>query len=100
MERLVVTLKLQEGMQERAADLIATGPPFDPQDLELERHSVYVGDDLVIFVFEGTNVEGRVGELVNDPVRSASFAAWTPLLAGTPALAHEAYRWEASQADG
>lgn len=83
-------------MRERAADLVATGPPFDPQDLGLERHSVYVGDDLVIFVFEGEDVEGRVSALVNDPVRSASFAAWTPLLAGTPALAHETYHWEAS----
>ncbi len=96
MERLVVTLKLQDGMQERATDLIAAGPPFDPQDLGLARHSVYVGDDLVIFVFEGENVEGRVSALVNDPVRSASFAAWTPLLAGTPTLAHETYHWEAS----
>ena len=96
MERLVVTLKLRDGMQERAADLIAAGPPFDPADLGLRRHSVYLGDDLVIFVFEGEDVERRVSAFVNDPVPSASFAAWTPLLAGTPALAHKAYHWEAS----
>ena len=96
MERLVVTLKLQGGMQDRAAELIAAGPPFDPEDLGLARHAVYLGDDLVIFAFEGEDVEARVGALINDPVRSASFAAWTPLLAGTPALAHEAYHWEAS----
>ena len=96
VERLVVTLKLQGGMQDRAAELIAAGPPFDPADLGLARHAVYLGDDLVIFTFEGEDVEARVGALINDPVRSASFAAWTPLLAGTPALAHEAYHWEAS----
>ena len=96
VERLVVTLKLRDGMQARAADLIAAGPPFEPADLGLKRHSVYLGDDLVIFVFEGEDVDKRVGALVNDPVPSASFAAWTPLLAGTPALAHENYHWEAS----
>ena len=96
MERLVVSLKLRGGMQERAAELIAAGPPFDLLDLGVARHGVYLGDDLVIFAFEGEDVEARVRALVNDPVRSASFAAWTPLLDDTPALAHELYHWEAS----
>jgi hypothetical protein len=95
LERLVVTLKLRKGTQEPAAKLIAAGPPFEPADLGLARHAVYLGDDLAIFVFEGQGVEQRVRALINDPVRSASFAAWMPLVAGRPALAHEAYRWEA-----
>ena len=64
MERLVVTLKLQGGMQDRAAELIAAGPPFDPADLGVARHAVYLGDDLVIFAFEGEDVEARVGALI------------------------------------
>jgi hypothetical protein len=95
VERLVVTLKLRKGTQERAANLIAGGPPFDPADLGLFRHAVYLGDDLAIFVFEGEDVEQRVRRVINDPVASASFAAWVPLLAGRPALAHEVYHWEA-----
>jgi len=95
VERLVVTLRLRKGTQERAARLIAGGPPFDPADLGLARHEVYLGNDLVIFAFEGEDVEERVRALINDPVRSASFAAWVPLLVGRPALAHEVYYWEA-----
>jgi len=95
LERLVVTLRLRKGTQEPAAKLIAAGPPFEPADLGLARHAVYLGDDLAIFVFEGQDVEERVRGLINDPVRSASFASWMPLLAGRPALAHEVYRWEA-----
>ena len=95
VERLVVTLKLRKGTQERAAKLIAAGPPFDPADLGLARHGVYLGDELVIFAFEGEDVEERVRVIINDPVRSASFAAWVPLLAGRPALAHEVYYWGA-----
>jgi hypothetical protein len=97
VERLVVTLKLRKGTQEEAAKLIAAGPPFDPGDLGLARHVVYLGDDLVIFAFEGKDVEERVRTVVDDPVRSASFAAWVPLLAGGPALAHEVYYWEADE---
>ena len=95
MERLVVTLKLRKGTQEQAAKLIAAGPPFDPGDLGIARHWVYLGNDLAIFAFEGEAVEERVRAVINDPVRSASFAAWVPLLAGRPALAHEVYYWEA-----
>jgi hypothetical protein len=95
VERLVVTLRLRKGTQERAARLIAAGPPFDPAELGIARHAVYLGDDLAIFAFEGEEVEERVRVVINDPVRSASFAAWVPLLAGRPALAHEAYYWEA-----
>jgi hypothetical protein len=94
--RLVVTLKLRKGLQERAAKLIAAGPPFDPADLGLARHAVYLGNDLVIFAFEGKDVEERVRMVIDDPVRSASFAAWVPLLAGRPALAYEVYYWEAN----
>jgi hypothetical protein len=94
MERLVVTLKLRKGTQEQAAKLIAAGPPFDPADLDLARHAVYLGDDLVIFAFEGEHVEQRVRVVIDDPVRSASFTSWVPLLAGRPALAHELYYWE------
>ena len=95
VERLVVTLKLRKGTQKRAAKLIAAGPPFDPADFGLARHAVYLGNDLVIFAFEGKDVEERVRMVIDDPVRSASFAAWVPLLAGRPALAHEVYYWEA-----
>jgi hypothetical protein len=95
VERLVVTLKLRKGTQERAAKLIAAGPPFEPADLGVARHAVYLGNDLVIFAFEGEDVEQRVRSLINDPVPSASFARWVPLLAGRPALAHEVYYWEA-----
>ena len=95
VERLVVTLKLREGTHERAAELVAEGPPFDPADLGLARHAVYLGDDLVIFTFEGEGVEQRVRSVINDPVRSTSFVAWMPLLDNRPALAHEVYYWEA-----
>ena len=97
VERLVVTLKLRKGTQEEAAKLIAAGPPFDPGDLGLARHVVYLGDDLVIFAFEGKDVEERVRMVIDDPVRSASFAAWVPLLESAPALAHEVYYWEADE---
>jgi hypothetical protein len=96
MERLAVTARLRPGTAEDAARLIGEGPPFDPAEAGFDRHAVFLGNDYVIFVFEGEDAGRRVAELVNDPVRAAALSSWAPYLEGTPALAREAYTWERS----
>ena len=61
------------------------------------RHSVFLAEETVVFVFEGPGIEGLVRDLINDPVHSAAFSIWAPLLEGTPMLAREEFYWEASQ---
>lgn len=93
MERVAITARLKEGSEARARKLIRTGPPFDPGRAGLTQHSVFVGHDIVVFIFEGDGVGGRLSQLLNDRLNSASFSAWAPLLAEQPRLAHEAYHW-------
>jgi hypothetical protein len=95
MQRVAVTARLRPGCEERARALIDAGPPFDPARVGLSRHSVFLGSDLVIFVFEAERLGSRLSALINDPVRAGAFAAWAPLLAERPRLAHETYHWEA-----
>jgi nucleotide-binding universal stress UspA family protein len=94
MERVAITAQLKEGSEARARDLIAAGPPFDPGRAGLTQHGVYVGHDVVVFVFEGEGVTQRLSLLLNDRLNSASFSAWAPLLAEQPRLAHQAYHWD------
>ena len=94
MERVAITAKLREGSEARARELVAAGPPFDPSRAGLSQHGVYVGPDIVVFVFEGEDVAQRLANLLNDRLNSASFSAWAPLLAEQPRLAHEAYHWD------
>jgi len=94
MERVVITARLNEGSEARARDLVRGGPPFDPRQASLARHSVFVGHEIVVFVFEGEDVRRRLSELVNDRLYSAAFSAWAPLLAEQPKIAHEAYHWD------
>ena len=96
MQRVVVTAKLKPGSHEAAAELLASGPPYDPGEIGLVRHGVYLGSSEVVFVFEGPDVENRLRDLLNDRAASASFAVWGPLLDGTPAAAHELFYWEAA----
>ncbi len=98
MERVAVTVRLRSGCEERAVALVEAGPPFDPARGGLTRHSVFLGSDLVVFVFEGDRLRSRLSALINDPVRAGAFAAWGPLLADRPRLAHETYHWDCKEA--
>jgi hypothetical protein len=71
VERIVVTARLRPGSRPAAKSLLAAGPPFHP----------------------GQHVERSVSKLVDDPVHSAAFAAWAPLLEDGPQVAHETYHW-------
>ncbi|HEX9351828.1 MAG TPA: hypothetical protein VF877_11205 [Gaiellaceae bacterium] len=94
MERIAVTARLRPGAECRARELIAAGPPFDPSTVGLSEHSVYVGNDLVVFVFEGVGLSRRLSDLVNDRIYAASFGSWAEVLAEQPRVAHEAYHWD------
>jgi hypothetical protein len=96
-ERVAVVAKLLPGSRERAAQILAEGAPYGLALAGFRRHSVFLAEDAVVFVFEGPGIEGLVRDLVNDPTRSAAFSAWGPLLEGTPELAREEFHWETGQ---
>ena len=90
-----MTARLKRGSEDAAADIVRAGPPYDPREIGLVRHGVYLGGSEVVFVFEGPNLEQELLDLLNDPATSAAFAVWGPLLEGSPSIAHELFYWEA-----
>jgi hypothetical protein len=94
-DRMAVVAKLRPGSHERASQILAKGATYDLGETGFRRHSVFLAEDAVIFVFEGAGIEELVRALVDDPARSAAFSIWGPLLEGTPALAREEFHWEA-----
>jgi hypothetical protein len=97
VERILFVGKLKAGSEAAAADIVRSGPPYDPREIGLARHGVYLGGSDVVFVFEGPDVEQQLQDLSNDPVASPAFATWAPLLDGTPSIAHEVFFWEATR---
>jgi nucleotide-binding universal stress UspA family protein len=95
MQRVAVVVHLRDGAEAEAEarKLIEAGPPFDLGDAGFEHHSVFVGNGLVVFLFEGDDPERQLTELVNDPVRAAGFGAWASVLAESPRVARETYYW-------
>jgi hypothetical protein len=95
MQRIVVIARLKPDSHAAAAEILRAGPPYDPGDIGLVRHGVYLSESEVVFVFEGSDVEQQLLGLLNDPAASAAFAVWAPVLDGTPSAAHELFYWEA-----
>ena len=95
-DRLVVIARLRPGSRERAIEILAEGAPYELGEAGFRRHSVFLAEEDVVFLFEGAGIEELVRDLVNDPTRSAPFSVWGPLLEGTPALAREEFYWEAN----
>jgi hypothetical protein len=65
----------------------------------LDRHTIFLSDGEVIFVFEGKGAPEAVRALFNDPVRSTLIGRWLPLFDGPLHQAREEYVWE-RQRDG
>jgi hypothetical protein len=97
MDRLIIVARLRPGTHEEAEVLLEKGPPFDPEELGLSRHSAYLTAEEVVFVFEAPEVEWIVNDIVDDPVLSSAFGPWRAILADTPHLAHERYHWTREQ---
>ncbi len=97
MERVALVARLKPGMEGKAAELLAGGPPFDPVERGFDRHAVYLSAGEVVFVFEGQEVEWLVDEIVNEPAGgtvATALAAWRDLVEGPPRIARTAYAWE------
>jgi hypothetical protein len=94
MERIAVIAKLKPNSEKRAAELVEEGPPFDPERLGFERHSVYLSGTHVVFVFEGGRLDQLLHGVVRDPAHIGAFGSWEPLLEGFPVVAREAFSWQ------
>ncbi len=101
MDRFAIIARLRPDAAAQAAELIASGPPFDPRVEGFERHGIYLSATEVIFVFEGPEVEGLVDDLIGSPfnwVVADAVDRWRPLIDGPPRIAREKFFWQRDEA--
>jgi hypothetical protein len=92
MSRAVVVLPLREGASGQAAKLLRGGPPFDPQEVGLERHHVFLTESEAVFIFEADSRDAA-DKLIGEGAFWSAASAWTELVAGPPRVAEDAYSW-------
>jgi hypothetical protein len=96
--RVLVVLTLRPGAHERAREIIAGGPPFDPSSTELVTHDVFLLDDQVLFLFGLDAVAARAQ--LAEPDFWRPLLAWSELVTGGARLAERIYSWQRSDEQG
>jgi hypothetical protein len=91
--RVAVVVPIRRGKAEVARQLVEEGPPFELDDVGLERHHVFVGEREVILFFEGEQAAAAVDVLVRSPDVLKAAVRWRGILAGRPRLAEERFGW-------
>ena len=90
--RAVLVVPLVEGAQERVAELLRGGPPFDPDEIGLGRHQVFLTESEAVFLFEAEE-PAAAGRLLSTSRLWSAAAVWEELVAGPPRLADNAFSW-------
>jgi hypothetical protein len=101
MERVAIVARLKEGCDQRAAELVGAGPPFDLADTGIVRHSVYISASEAVFVFEGHEVEWIVDQLIDEPFHYElrhALEEWREIVDGKPRVARESFGWQLDEA--
>jgi hypothetical protein len=102
MERVAIIARLKEGAEQRAAELVAAGPPYDLAETGIVRHSIYISPSEAVFVFEGHEVEWIVDELIDAPFHyelQRALHQWREIVEGQPRVARERFRWQLDEAE-
>jgi hypothetical protein len=97
MERVAIVARLKEGSEQRAAELVSAGPPFDLTETGIVRHSVFISASEAVFVFEGDQVVWIVDQLIDEPFHNELHRAleqWREIVDGQPHVAHERFGWQ------
>jgi hypothetical protein len=92
MSRTVVVVPLREGSGEQVAELLRGGPPFDPDEVGLERHHVFLTEREAVFVFEADSPD-VAEKLIGEGRFWSAASAWKDLVEGPPRLAEDDYSW-------
>jgi hypothetical protein len=90
---VAVVVPIRRGTAEAARRLVQEGPPFDVEDLGLERHHVFVSEREVVFFFEGDSATAAVEALSRSPRVLNAAVRWRGILGGRPRLAEERFGW-------
>jgi hypothetical protein len=94
MRHFVVIARLKPGAAPKALELLHQGPPFDLEGSRLERHGAFVGDDELVFVFEGEHAEEEAARLLQSSSLLEDGGRLAQLIEGQPTLPREVFSWE------
>jgi hypothetical protein len=97
MRHFVVSARLKAGAEASVRAVLREGPPFDPSEASLDRHQVFMGDDELVFLFEGQHAEREAKRLLKKPGVLSRAGRIGVHLKERPRLPEEVFSWERPQ---
>jgi hypothetical protein len=92
--QIAITAQIRPGKREQLARKLAEGPPFDLASHGFTRHQAFLGDQTVVFVFEGIGALERVNDLSR--ALPMTELARMGLLVQTPQVLTDSFEWQAA----
>ena len=96
-ECVAVVVPLVEGRSDVIREFLAEGPPFDPADVGLQSHAVFLTDREAIFVFDTIEGAQAFERILAEPEFWGVVPAWEHNLAEEPRVGAVVYEWRGSQ---
>jgi hypothetical protein len=96
-QRIAFTAHVRAGERERLAKQFEAGPPFDPAAAGFHEHAVFLGDEDVLFLFEGDDPLPAVRRLAAKPGLLGEVLKMAGAVS-PPHTMREVYRWSRDEA--
>ena len=96
--RIAFTAKIHPGERDRLRQMFESGPPFDPERSGFDHHAVFLGDEDVVFLFEGDDPLPAVRRLAAQPGLLGDVVRMAGILS-PPHMTREVYAWSRARAE-
>ena len=92
---IAVVVPLTDGRCDVVREFVEEGPPFEPSEIGLESHKVFLTDREAIFVFETEEGVKALDRILAEPELWDVISSWEHCLSEPPRLATAVYEWPA-----
>ena len=96
-ECVAVVVPLAEGRSDVVREFLAEGPPFDPAEVGLQTHTVFLTEREAIFVFDTIEGAQAFERILAEPEFWGVVPAWEHNVAEEPRVGAVVYEWRDSQ---
>jgi hypothetical protein len=90
---IAIVVPLTEGRCDVVREFLEEGPPFEPREVGLESHKVFLTDREAIFVFETEEGVKAFERILGEPEVWELVSPWEHCMADEPRLAAAVYEW-------
>ena len=91
--RIAVAAKIRPGKRAKLEQMLSEGPPFDLADAGFDHHHVYLGDEDILFLFEGGSPVTAMKRLAAEHTLMGHVLRMAGVVS-SPHLLAEAYSWD------